>query len=68
MINKLSHTCIYVLDHDSAYDFYVNKLGCTVVTDAPMGDDNRWLTLTLPAQNGLDEYYRTPLQMSLIFT
>lgn len=54
MITKLSHTCIYVLDHDSAYDFYVNKLGCTVITDAPMGDDGRWLTLTLPAQGGLE--------------
>lgn len=37
MITKLSHSTIYVLDQDEAYDFYVNKLGFEVRTDAPMG-------------------------------
>ena len=30
MISKLSHVSIYVLNQDSAYDFYVNKLGLKV--------------------------------------
>ena len=54
MITKLSHVSIFVLDQDSAYDFYVNKLGFTVHTDAPMGPGARWLTVTPPEQPGLE--------------
>ena len=50
MISRLSHASIYVLDQDSAYDFYVNKLGFKVHTDAPMGPGMRWLTVTPPDQ------------------
>lgn len=46
--------CIYVLDQNSAYDFYVNKLGFKVHTDAPMGPDMRWLTVTPPDQPDLE--------------
>lgn len=48
MITKVTHMCVYVLDRDSAYDFYVNKLGFKVHTDAPMGPDARWLTELRP--------------------
>jgi len=54
MISKISHTCIYVLDQDRAYDFYVNKLGFKVHTDAPMGEGARWLTVTPPEQPELE--------------
>ena len=54
MITKLTHTCIYVLNQDSAYDFYVNKLGFKVHTDAPMGEGARWLTVTPPEQPELE--------------
>ena len=50
----MSHVSIYVLDQDSAYDFYVNKLGLTVHTDAPMGPGARWLTLTTKEQPELE--------------
>jgi len=50
MITKLSHVPIFVLDQDSAYDFYVNKLGFKVVTDAEFGEGNRWLTVSPPEQ------------------
>jgi len=50
----MSHVSIYVLDQDSAYDFYVNKLGFTVHTDAPMGPNGRWLTVTTKDQPGLE--------------
>ena len=43
MIQKVSHMAVYVLDQNRAYDFYVNKLGLEVRTDAKMGDF-RWLT------------------------
>jgi len=39
-----------VLDQNSAFEFYVNKLGFKVHTDAPMGEGNRWLTVCAPDQ------------------
>jgi len=54
MITKLSHVPIFVLDQDSAYDFYVNKLGFKVVTDAAYGEGNRWLTVSPPEQPDLE--------------
>src|ERR1700745_3372163 len=54
MITKLTHVCIYVLNQDSAYDFYVNKLGFKVHTDAPMGPGMRWLTVCPPEQPELE--------------
>jgi catechol 2,3-dioxygenase-like lactoylglutathione lyase family enzyme len=54
MISKLSHPTIYVLDQDSAYDFYVNKLGFEVRTDAPMGPGMRWLTVSPKGQPDLE--------------
>ncbi len=54
MITKVTHMCVYVLDQDSAYDFYVNKLGFKVHTDVPMSPDARWLTVTPPEQPELE--------------
>lgn len=70
MITKMSHTTLFVLDQDKAYDFYVNKLGFKVNTDVVMdgGDMNceegetpkgeapkfRWLTLNPPDQPDLE--------------
>lgn len=70
MITKMSHTSLFVLDQDKAYDFYVNKLGFKVHTDVVMTDDNceegvkadkdadneayRWLTVNPPDQPDLE--------------
>jgi catechol 2,3-dioxygenase-like lactoylglutathione lyase family enzyme len=54
MISVLSHATIYVLDQASAHDFYVNKLGFKVHTDAPMGPGMRWLTVCPPDQPQLE--------------
>src|SRR5476651_1632157 len=54
MITKLNHVSIFVLDQDSAYDFYVNKLSFKVNTDAPMGPGMRWLTVCPPEQPDLE--------------
>jgi len=54
MITKVTHMCVYVLNQDSAHDFYTNKLGFKVVTDAPMGPDARWLTVCPPEQPELE--------------
>src|SRR5438034_6119303 len=50
MITKANHFSIFVLDQTSAYDFYVNKLGFKVNTDAEMGPKGRWLTVNPPEQ------------------
>ena len=54
MISRVSHVRIFVLDQDSAHNFYVNKLGCKVHTDAPMGPGARWLTVCPPDQPDLE--------------
>jgi catechol 2,3-dioxygenase-like lactoylglutathione lyase family enzyme len=53
MIQRLSHVTIYVLDQDTARDFYVNKLGFEVRTDATM-DGFRWLTVGPKGQPDLE--------------
>jgi catechol 2,3-dioxygenase-like lactoylglutathione lyase family enzyme len=50
----MNHVSIFVLNQDSAYDFYVNKLGFKVNTDAPMGPGARWLTVCPPEQPDLE--------------
>ena len=54
MITKLNHVSVFVLNQDSAYEFYVNKLGFKVHTDAPMGPGMRWLTVCPPEQPDLE--------------
>src|SRR5204863_5921530 len=54
MITKMNHVSIFVLNQDSAYDFYVKKLGFKVHTDAPMGPGARWLTVCPPEQPDLE--------------
>ncbi len=54
MITRMNHVSVFVLDQDSAYEFYVNKLGFKVHTDAPMGPGMRWLTVYPPEQPDLE--------------
>jgi catechol 2,3-dioxygenase-like lactoylglutathione lyase family enzyme len=61
MITKVSHVTFFVLDQDKAYDFYVNKLGFKVNTDAKMENGFRWLTLTPPEQPDLEIALLNPL-------
>jgi len=49
VITALSHTTIWVLDQDEALEFYTQKLGFELNTDATM-DDFRWLTVRPPGQ------------------
>ena len=54
MITRLTHINIYVLDQDSALDFYTNKLGLKVIIDVPMSKDARWLTVGTTEQPGFE--------------
>ena len=67
MINKISHVSIYVLNQDEAYDFYVNKLGFEVRTDAPMGPGMRWLTVSPKDQPDM-EIVLLPISEGMMFT
>jgi len=54
MVTKMSHISLFVSDQNKAYDFYVNKLGFKVNTDATMDNGMRWLTLNPPEQPDLE--------------
>lgn len=66
MITRLSHFSIYVLDQDQAYDFYVNKLGFEVVTDATMDNGFRWLTVR-PKEQQHTEIVLMPVRAGQMF-
>jgi catechol 2,3-dioxygenase-like lactoylglutathione lyase family enzyme len=50
MIQKMSHTTIYVTDQDQAKEFYVDKLGFDVKTDYSAPNGFRWLTVAPKGQ------------------
>jgi catechol 2,3-dioxygenase-like lactoylglutathione lyase family enzyme len=54
VIQRVSHMSVYVLDQESAYDFYINKLGFEVRTDMQFGDSMRWLTVGPKGQPDLE--------------
>jgi catechol 2,3-dioxygenase-like lactoylglutathione lyase family enzyme len=53
MIQRMSHSAIFVLDQDVAKDFYVNKLGFEVSMDQSMPNGFRWLTVNPKGQSDL---------------
>ena len=59
MLTSLSHSFIYVLDHDVAVDFYVGKLGLEVGADADLGPF-RWLTVQVPGRPETQLVLSTP--------
>ncbi|TSJ43143.1 VOC family protein [Mucilaginibacter corticis] len=65
MITRMTHMNIYVLDQDSALDFYINKLGLKVIIDAPMNKEVRWLTVGTTEQPGF-EINLTPVHESIL--
>lgn len=50
MIKKMSHATIFVTNQNEALDFYRDKLGFKVHTDAMVGDDFRFLTVCASEQ------------------
>jgi len=54
MIQRMSHVTVYVLNQQEALEFYRDKLGFEVRTDAPMGDDFRWVTVGPKDQPGFE--------------
>lgn len=69
----MTHSNIMVLDTDSACDFYVNKLGFTLVADMSMPQGGRWLTVSPPDQPDVeivlstaDKTIRDPQKVALL--
>jgi len=60
----MTHINIYVLNQESALDFYTNKFGLKIITDVPMSKDTRWLTVGTPEQPGF-EINLTPITEEL---
>lgn len=54
MISRLSHSSIYVLDQESARDFYINKLGFVEKMNIPLGNGALWLTVSPKDQPDLE--------------
>ena len=54
MIQKMSHTTIYVLDQDQAKEFYVGKLGFEVKVDQSLPNGFRWLTVAPKGQSEIE--------------
>ena len=53
MKQSLAHVAIVVDDYDKALDFYLNKLGFTLVEDIYQPEqDKRWVTVSPPGRNG----------------
>ena len=63
MITKLKSVVLLVHDQEEALQFFTQKLGFELHTDAKFGEDNRWLTVSVAGQKDLEialEQARTP--------
>ena len=54
MITKMSHVLIWVKNQQEALEFYRDKLGFEVDTDAEIGPGYRWLTMKIKGQPGFE--------------
>ncbi len=54
MITRMSHVLVWVKDQQEALEFYRDKLGFEVDTDAMIGENFRWLTMRIPTQPGFE--------------
>lgn len=52
MITGIAIVSVWVLDQDSAKEFYVEKLGCELTNDIVMDNGMRWLTVRPPGSAG----------------
>jgi catechol 2,3-dioxygenase-like lactoylglutathione lyase family enzyme len=61
MITKMSHVLIWVKNQQAALEFYRDKLGFEVDTDAMIGENFRWLTMKIPRQPGFEIILMEPV-------
>src|SRR6185436_4080007 len=61
MITRMSHVLIWVKNQQQALEFYRDKLGFEVDTDAMVGEDFRWLTMRIKSQPGFEIILMEPV-------
>src|SRR5689334_25376231 len=61
MITRMSHVLVWVKNQQEALDFYRDKLGFEVDTDAMIGENFRWLTMRIPTQPGFEIILMEPV-------
>ena len=65
MINGISIVSVWVLDQDSAKEFYADKLGFTVTNDLKLDNGMRWLTVRPPGSDNQELLLMDPLHSML---
>src|SRR6266496_5775344 len=65
MIKGISIVSVWVLDQDSAKEFYAEKLGFTVTNDLKLDNGMRWLTVRPPGSENQELLLMDPLHSML---
>jgi catechol 2,3-dioxygenase-like lactoylglutathione lyase family enzyme len=65
MITGISIVSVWVLDQDSAKEFYAGKLGFTVTNDLKLDNGMRWLTVRPPGSESQELLLMDPLHSML---
>ena len=65
MIKGISIVSVWVLDQDSAREFYAGKLGFTVTNDLKLDNGMRWLTVRPPGSESQELLLMDPLHSML---
>jgi catechol 2,3-dioxygenase-like lactoylglutathione lyase family enzyme len=65
MITGMSFVSVWVLDQDSAKDFYTAKLGCELTSDLQLDNGMRWLTVRPEGSNGQELLLMDPAHSML---
>jgi catechol 2,3-dioxygenase-like lactoylglutathione lyase family enzyme len=65
MITGMSFVSVWVLDQDSAKDFYTAKLGCALTNDLQLDNGMRWLTVRPEGSKGQELLLMDPAHSML---
>ena len=65
MITGVNIVSVWVLDQDSAKEFYTKKLGCAVTSDIRLDNGMRWLTVRPEGSNGQELLLMDPAHSML---
>jgi catechol 2,3-dioxygenase-like lactoylglutathione lyase family enzyme len=65
MIKGVSIVSVWVLDQDSAKDFYTTKLGCELTNDIKLDNGMRWLTVRPEGSEGQELLLMDPAHSML---
>ncbi len=65
MINGIDIVSVWVLDQDSARDFYTGKLGFELTNDIKLDNGMRWLTVRPPGSTGQEFVLMDPAHSML---